>query len=164
MDKTFLSQTTPGLNIDFKNYIIEIVCLNVKPKLNPRFWNEDKYWSGKYVREIKGFSNLKKEIELITNRCFEGEFSKFDIEEPLTQKILIDVIKKLNIKCLLAKKTINKITTSFVKEYEKEYNSRIKEIETNFVIPPIDLNKNSVYIDPKIKNKKSLIKDMEKNE
>ncbi len=36
----YASPTTPGLHIAFRDFIIELVCLNVNPKIGPRFWSD----------------------------------------------------------------------------------------------------------------------------
>ncbi len=160
MNKNFDSPTTNGLKIDFRNYIIELVCLNVNPKLIPRFWKSNKYWAGKYPREIRGFSNLKKAIESTINNNLIGEFSKFDIEEQFVQKILINTIKKLNVRSLSATKTISKIIATFLKMYNAEYNTRIDKIGSNFT-DAIEPEKNSKFIDINKKNKLSKLRELE---
>ena len=86
----YASPTTPGLHVAFRDYIIELVCLNVNPKIGPRFWSDPGYWAPKYKREIRGMSNLGKELNLA---------------DTLTQTALVQIIKEYRIKALLAKKT-----------------------------------------------------------
>jgi len=158
--KSFDSPTTNGLKIDFRNYVIELVCLNIDPKLISRFWKSNKYWSGKYPREIRGFSNLKKAIESTVNNNLPGEFSQFDLEESFSQKILINIIKKLNIKSLSATKTITKIVSTFLKMYNAEYSTRVNKVQLDF-ITIVEPEKNTKFIEPKIKNKLSKLRELE---
>jgi len=147
MHKDYKSPTTPGLDIDFKNYVIELVCLNVDKKLGPKFWKNNTYWSNKYKREIKGFHNLKEHLI-------------FSLDNPLVQKILIQIIKSKNIKSLSATKTIEKIRYHLKNHYTNEVNERSQiDIEENI---KINMNKNSKFIDGNKKNKISSIRDMEK--
>jgi len=99
----FRSPTTPGLLITFRNYIIELVCLNVNAKLDPYFWKGQQYWKDKYKREIKGIFNLMKLI---------------NDDSQITKTAIINVIKRLNIKSLSAKKTLYRIQKAVEKEKE----------------------------------------------
>ncbi len=100
------SPTTSGLFVTFNNYIIELICLNMDKKLCPRFWKfANKYWQAKYRREIKGVHNLLKNFEFLDN--------------PLLQRTIIDVVRKLDIKSMLAKKTVDRVTKAVKISYEQ---------------------------------------------
>lgn len=146
MDKIYKSPTTPGLDVNLRDYIIELICLNVDKRLGPRFWRNNLYWSNKYKREIKGFSNLKNIFTL-------------PIEDPFVQRILIEVIKKTNIKSLSAKATIQKILSNFNKLYKQETikRSEVVIIETK----EVDNSKNAKFIEGRKKNKISSIRQIE---
>jgi len=161
MEKLFDSPTTPGLKIDFKNYLIELVCLNCDKRIGPRFWRNNNYWSSKYKREIKGTYNLINNF----NAPITEDMKVNVIENnPFAQKILIQVIKNLNIKSLSAKKTIQKIMTNYKKAYLKEYNNRLSITKENTINSEIANGKeNARYIDTGKKNKLSILKDIEKN-
>lgn len=161
MEKSFDSPTTPGLKIDFKNYLIELVCINCDKRISSRFWKSNEYWSSKYKREIKGVHNLIKSFDAPI-----AEDMKVNVVEnsPFAQKILIQVIKSLNIKSLSAKKTIQKIMTNYKKAYLKEYNNRLSITKENTINSEIVNGKeNARYIDGGKKNKLSILKDIEKN-
>lgn len=57
---TYASPTTPGLMLPFRKYIVELVCLNMRRPLKPRFWADDPYWAKKFVRECRGFAKFAK--------------------------------------------------------------------------------------------------------
>ena len=155
MSKDYKSPTTPGLDIDFKNYIIELVCLNMNKNLKPKFWRNDKYWTGKYKREIKGVSNLMSSFESQINK----DTKIILLDQPLAKKILIQTIKKLNIKSLSAKKTVDKIVLTTKKAYIAEVSQRSNKVQVEN--PEIDFNKNALFVDGSKKNKLSRIRDME---
>ena len=94
-EKSYKSPTTPSLMVTFKDYVIELVCLNVRSSLSPRFWKDSKYWGPKYRREIKGVYNLRKQL---------GDFN-----DPTLRTAVINSVRKLNIKSLSAKKTIDRL-------------------------------------------------------
>lgn len=107
----YKSPTTPGLEVTFNNYVIEIVCLNLDPKLIPRFWkNGNKYWQAKYRREIKGVHNLLKNFE--------------SLEDVVLQRTIVDTVRKLNIQSMLAVKTVSKVVKAVKINYEQELNRR----------------------------------------
>lgn len=143
MEKLFDSPTTPGLSVDFRNYIIELVCLNMDRKLGPRFWKSNNYWTKKYPREIKGVSNLSKLL---------------NFEDPLIQKLLIITIKDSWIKSLSAKKTLNTIVKKVNVLYEKEMYKRSDEKIVMEIFSP---EENARYVDSGNKNKLSLLKEIE---
>lgn len=160
MNKDFDSPTTPGLKIDFPNYLIELVCLNCDKKLNSRFWKSNTYWSNKYKREIKGVHNLIK--------CFDApidENTKVNTLEnsPFAQKILIAVVKRLNVKSLSAKKTIQKVVSNHKKTFEQEYGRRL--LATNEEVinrERINDHNNARYSEDGSRNKLSTIRELEK--
>jgi len=156
MEKTFDSPTTPGLKISIRDYVIETVCLNVNKKLGPRFWRDNTYWSNKYKREIKGFSNLVKAFDSPIDKDMKVNL----LEQPLAKKILIQIIKKMNIKSLSAKKTIDRIVLNTKKSYISEISERSSSTKQVEEIG-IDMSKNSKFVDGKKKNKLSSIRDIE---
>jgi len=110
----YISPTTPGLEVTFRNYVIELVCMNTSRwKLRARFWSDKKYWGPKWGREIKGMSNLQKAIDM-------------SFDDTLVQLCVIDRVKKQNIKSLSAKKTIEKLALAVKREYYR----RIVELES----------------------------------
>jgi hypothetical protein len=102
----YKSPTTPGLEIEFNHYLIELICLNMNPKLGPRFWSDSEPydWGNKYRREIRGVHNLLKKIG--------------DISDPLLCDVIIETIQQYKIKSLLAKKTIEKVVRLVFKKIE----------------------------------------------
>ncbi len=107
----YKSPTTPGLEVTFSNYLIESICLNTDRKLCPRFWKyATKYWVAKYRREIKGVHNLLKNFE--------------SLEDPLLQRTIVDTISKLDIRSMLATKTVNRVVKAVKVNYEQELNKR----------------------------------------
>ena len=93
--KDFQSPTTPGLMVTFENYLIELICLNMDNKLEPRFWRDEKYWKKKYGREVRGVFNLKCKFE--------------SVEDPILRLSIISIIKKMRIKSLCAHKTVDRV-------------------------------------------------------
>lgn len=105
------SPTTPNLEVTFNNYIIELICLNMDRKLCARFWKYgNKYWQAKYRREIKGVHNLLKNFE--------------SLEDVLLQRTIIDTVRRLDIRSILATKTVNKVAKAVKISYEQELNKR----------------------------------------
>jgi len=161
MEKSFDSPTTPGLKIDFKNYLIELVCINCDKRIGPRFWKNNIYWSSKYKREIRGVYNLIKSFDAPIT-----EDTKVNVVEnsPFAQKILIQVIKNLNIKSLSAKKTVQKIIANHKKIFAKEYDHRLSVANEKTINSEIVNGKeNARYVDTGNKNKLSILKDIEEN-
>lgn len=123
--KIFDSPTTPGIKIDFRNYLVELICLNVNKNIGPRFWRDKKYWSQKYVREIKGVYNLSQSL---------GGF-----DDQFISKAIIHVIKKHNIKSLLKKITIQKLAKYIPKlaaKIKKQYKTLAVSQETREIVGP----------------------------
>lgn len=80
-------------------------------KLCPRFWKYgNKYWQAKYRREVKGVHNLLKNFE--------------SLEDPLLQRTIIDTVRKLDIRSMLAIKTVNRVVKAVKINYEQELNKR----------------------------------------
>lgn len=105
------SPTTPGLKVTFNNYVIELICLNTDKKLCPRFWKfANKYWQAKYRREIKGVHNLLKSFE--------------SLEDPLLQRTIIYIVRKLDIRSMLAAKTVNRVTKAVKISYTQALSNR----------------------------------------
>ncbi len=141
----FLSPTTPGLHIDFRNYVIEWVCLSLDPKIGPRFWQDKGYWGPKYSREIRGVSNLGKEL---------------DLTDKLTQTALIDTIREYKIKALVSKKTISRVVrlTRGRIESIKEQRDIISQKQPQ---QDIDPKKNSTLVDTGQKSVLARIREAE---
>ncbi len=147
-EKSYNSPTTPGLKITFRNYIIELVCLNVNAKLVPRFWNDNKYWGPKYKRELKGIYNLKI------------RFDDINFDNPILQGCIIEIIQQHYIKSLSAIKTINKVE----KLIRKQYQLKIEEIKRRTDSPQETVVRdNNFFIDVGKKTIFSKIRDINKN-
>jgi len=127
----YASPTTPGLYVAFRAYIIELICLNVNPKLNPRFWSDPQYWGPKFRREVKGVKNISQQL---------------DITDTLVQTALVQVIKQYNIKALVAKKTVTKVIKLTYCRMAQLGEQRVllakKSPQT-----PIDMVKNATFVD-----------------
>ena len=93
------SRTTPDHQMNFKTYLVETICLNMNPKLQPHFWRKGvggEYWSKKFGREISvGYKRL---ISVI------GE-----IEDPDQRMALVEAIKHTQTKTFLNKTNVQKI-------------------------------------------------------
>lgn len=127
----YASPTTPGLYVALKDYLIELVCLNVNPKIGPRFWSDPKYWASKYSREVRGVSNLGKEL---------------DLTDALTQTAIVHVIKNHRIKALVAKKTVAKVIKLTNKHLALLKEQRVL-LANKPQQAPIDTKKNSTFVD-----------------
>jgi len=141
----YASPTTPGLFVAFRDYVIELVCLNHNPKLGPRFWSDKGYWAKKYGREIRGVSNIGKQL---------------DIEDTLTQTAVVETIKERRIKSLSATKTV-----AMVVRVTKQKMQQITETRQNLAqkapIKPVDSKKNSTFVDTGTRNRLSKIRNAE---
>ncbi len=127
----FLSPTTPGLYITFRAYIIELVCLNVNKKIGLRFWSDPKYWGPKFRRETKGVYNVARQL---------------NINDPLIQTALVQIIKEHNIKALVAKRTVEKVVRLTLRKIE--FLKKQREILAQKQQPiEIDEHKNATFID-----------------
>lgn len=127
----YASPTTPGLYVTFRNYIIELVCINTNPKIGPRFWTDQTYWSPKYKREIRGISNLGKEL---------------DLTDALMQTSLVQIIVQYKIKALVAKKTISRVVRLTWARNRLLIEQRTKSSMKDQPVY-IDPSKNSTFID-----------------
>lgn len=142
----YKSPTTPELYVTFRNYIIELVCLNVNSKLGSRFWSDKKYWGPKYKREIRGVSNLSKEL---------------DFNDAVIQTALIEIIIQYNIKALVAKKTITKVV-NLTKKHIIDIKEKRERLAKKQLTPmTIDDRKNSIFVDMGMRNKLAKIKELE---
>ncbi|MHC4453425.1 MAG: hypothetical protein ACYSWS_01855 [Planctomycetota bacterium] len=141
----YASPTTPGLYVTFRDYVIELVCLNVNPKIGPRFWSDKSYWGPKYGREIRGVSNLGKEL---------------DLTDVLTQTALIYTIKEYRIKALVAKKTVARVVRITRHRIEILQTQR-KTLSQKPQREEIDSKKNSTFVDTGQKNVLARIRDVE---
>ena len=147
--KTFVSPTTPGLHVDFRNYIIELVCLNMRPKLGPRFWKDEKYWGPKYRREIKGVFNLGKEL---------------DFDDPITRTALTEIIKRYNIQAMVAKKTVAKIARATSRRRQEILDNRehIAKKQSPVIADTKEYSRhNAKLVDIGIKSKLAKLKELE---
>ena len=121
------SRTTPDHQMNFKTYLVEIICLNMNPKLQPHFWRINvggEYWSKKFGREISvGYKRLQKAIG--------------DIENKDEQLVLIATIKHTKIKTLLSQKNIQKIVKRFPIE-RKNQKYKIQKIQEETIIITVD--------------------------
>lgn len=141
----YASPTTPGLYITFRDYIIELVCLNVDRKLGPRFWSEQGYWAPKYRREIRGVSNLGKLL---------------NFTDTLVQTALVQIIKEYRIKALVAKKTVAKVTYLTCRKI-KDITAQRAVLSNKLPIVAIDSKKNSTFVDVGEKSTLAKIREAE---
>jgi hypothetical protein len=142
----FLSPTTPGLFVTVPAYIIELVCLNVNPRIGPRFWSDTKYWGPKFRREVRGVANLGKELDL-TNVS--------------VQTALIQVIKENNIGALIAQKTVAKVvklTNRRIIQRKEQQELLVKKQPPQITI---DSKENAIFVDTGERNTLSKIRDVE---
>jgi len=141
----YASPTTPGLYVTFRDYIIELVCLNTNPKIGPRFWSDQGYWAPKYRREIRGVANLGKEL---------------DLSDTLTQTALVQVIKEYRVKALVAKKTKDKVV-----RWTRGRLASLKEhrasLATKQPQAPIDPKKNATFVDTGEKTRLAKVREAE---
>ena len=104
MSASYPSPTTPGLQVDFRNLVIELICLNMDPKLAPRFWRGKAYWSQKYAREARGFLKFSRLHD--------------NIDDPLFQRATIAAVKAIGCKTLLNERTLSRLDRRLKKELE----------------------------------------------
>ncbi len=140
------SPTTPGLFVTVRNYIIELVCLNLDPRIGPRFWSDPKYWGPKYRREVRGVANLGKEL---------------DLTDTLTQTALIQIIKEHNIKALIAKKIVARVVKLTNKRIIQLIEQRKLLAEKQQPRTEIDSQKNATFVDTGELNRVGRIRDIE---
>lgn len=127
----YASPTTPGLYVSFRNYVIELMCLNTNPKIGPRFWSDQGYWAPKYKREIRGVANLGKELDLL---------------DTLIQTALVQIIKEYRIKALIAKKTKDRVVR-FTRSRVTHLRKQRESLATKQPQTPIDSQKNATFVD-----------------
>lgn len=141
----YASPTTPGLYVTFRAYIIELICLNMNPKLGPRFWSDRKYWGPKFRREVKGVDNVVKQL---------------DITNTLIQTALVQIIKNHNIKSLTYKTVAQRVVRSVEKRKADLEEQRIRFGKKQ---PPqaIDVKKNSTFVDTEEKSTLGKIREVE---
>lgn len=75
--KPYESPTTPGLMVTFRNYLVELVCLNVQRNLGPRFWKDKRRWQPKYTKESVALARLLRNL---------------DEYDPIVQRAMISVV------------------------------------------------------------------------
>lgn len=141
----YASPTTPGLYVTFRNYIIELVCLNTNPRISARFWSDKKYWAPKYKREIRGISNLNKSL---------------DFTDIITRTALIQIIKEYNIKALVSKKTINKVIR-LTNIRIGQLNEQRTTLAQKSPHKEIDQKKNATFVDTGEKNVLTKLREAE---
>jgi hypothetical protein len=149
-DREYKSPTTPGLHINFANYIVELVCLNMDNKLSPRFWSGSDYWKKKYAREISvGVKRLKQDL------------ASLDFEENIVKAAVVKAIEKTRIKSLLVEKTRNKFVRRFYVEHKHILKQRSLPVKN--VDHKIDEKSNSKFVDPPQKTSLRKIREIETN-
>jgi len=101
-NKDYRSPTTPGLQITFENYLIELMCLYCFPKLGPRFWREGNRWNKKFAIEHGKIKKLKTLIDFVDDR--------------IHKQAIINIINKNRIQSMSRTKTLEKIKRQLPKE------------------------------------------------
>ena len=86
--KDYESPTTPGLMVTFRVYMVERVCLNLRPDLGPRFWKDRKYWQPKFVRESVALSRLLRH---------------FDENAPVVRRAVIEMVDERRMRTLMTR-------------------------------------------------------------
>ena len=86
--KDYESPTTPGLMVTFRAYVVERVCLNLRPDLGPRFWKDRKHWQPKFVRESVALSRLLKH---------------FDENDPVVRRAVIEIVDERRMRTLMTR-------------------------------------------------------------
>lgn len=142
---THNSPTTPGLKVPFRKYVIELVCLNVNPRIGPRFWQDQKYWGPKYRREIKGIYNLKLRFG--------------DLDNPILQNCIVGIVRDLRIKSLSATKTIDKLERISRKRYRDKL-VELKQLKKRLPSKIEYIPSDDDFVDAGDKTKLSKIKDL----
>ncbi len=101
-NKNYKSPTTPGLQITFENYLIELMCLNCFPKLEPRFWKGNGRWGKKFAIEHGKIKRLKTLVSFVDNRLY--------------RQAIINIINKHRIQSMSRTTTLEKIKRQLPKE------------------------------------------------
>lgn len=125
MTASYTSPTTPGLSVNFGQYLVELVCLNMEPNLGPRFWKDPKYWGKKFGREMHGFSKFSKMYQE-------------DIETPLRQQAIINAVRRVRNQSLLVNNTLERLDRAVQKEYSQLVAQREQMIAQSPVGPDVD--------------------------
>lgn len=100
----YQSPTTPGLQINFRSYVVELVCLNMDPALPQRFW-KDEPWKGKFARECRGFAKLV---------AVHG-----DPDDPLIRKAIVTAIRNTRVKTMLTPSALKRLDPVVKRECER---------------------------------------------
>lgn len=141
----YASPTTPGLYVTFRAYIIELICLNINPKLGPRFWADPKKWGPKFRREVKGVHNVAQQL---------------DITDTLIQTALVQIIKNHNIKSLTYKTVAQRVIKNTEKRKADLEEQRIR-FGRKQLSQAIDVKKNSTFVDTEKKSTLGKIREVE---
>jgi hypothetical protein len=141
----YASPTTPGLYVTFRAYIIELICLNINPKLGPRFWADPKKWGPKFRQEVKGVYNVAQQL---------------DITDTLIQTALVQIIKNHNIKSLTYKTVAQRVVRSVKKRKADLEEQRIR-FGRKQLPQAIDVKKNSTFVDAEEKSALGKIREVE---
>lgn len=134
--RSYESPTTNGLYITFEAYIIELICLNMDKKLQPKFWNDEKYWNKKFRRETRGVKKLKTKLGFLVG----------GIDDAYMRQSIINVIRNKNIKSLCRDKTVEYVCSHSLNEYKKILERIKNKIENQSKSIDIDKEKNSKFI------------------
>lgn len=135
--KIFNSPSTKHLLIDFRAYIIELICLNIDKNLGERFWKE-KEWADKFRREIAGFSRFVK------------LYPDYKTDKMLQSSIIFG-IQKIRCKSLLSNGTRNRLHAVV----DNHYN------QSKIINVPIDPKQNARFISTGPKTKLTRIREIQ---
>jgi hypothetical protein len=125
----YTSPTTPGLAVDFKQYITELLCQNTsRASLKPRFWKKHP-WGKKYGMEIMSVNRLIEQMEI-------------DIEDPLWQKAILQAIEARRTRSLMSKRA----KELFAKDARRRYKA-IVEAPSGHSTTQIDQEKNARFVE-----------------
>lgn len=112
MAENYPSPTTPGLEVSFKNLIVELVCLNMESKLPRRFWLNRKYWGPKYGREVRGFQKFSRLHE--------------NLEDPVMQRAIIEAVRETRCMTLLNEQNLSRLDRCVKRKYAELVTQREK--------------------------------------
>lgn len=103
--RVYESPTTPGLKINFSNYVCELIFLNRGKPLPPKFWQLPE-WKKQYAFTIRGFFM----------------FAKFHdhINDPEFQQIVIEAIKETKCASLLKRGHLEALERAISKRCDKQ--------------------------------------------
>jgi len=150
--KEYSSPTTPGLQISFHDLIVEMVCLNMEPKLGPRFWSgrNKQYWGPKYAREIS--RGITRMVDF---------FGDIDLDTQLHRVALIKSVELSGVKTLLNEKSLNKLQRRFYVE-KKKMGAMVAQNKGESKDTKIVDNKiNSTFVDPPQRSRLGKIREIE---